>query len=119
MAKEENLIPQSKRTKAEQREIAKQGGIASGEARRKKRTMRETAEILLQTVKEGEGEKITHLEAVVAALVLKAEQGDVSAINSLRDLIGEKPKDSVAVEGKMAFNSGGLKETLEELRKKE
>ena len=34
-----NLIPQSKRTKEEQREIAKKGGIASGIARREKKTV--------------------------------------------------------------------------------
>ena len=33
----DNLIPQNKRTKKEQSEIAKKGGIASGKARRQKR----------------------------------------------------------------------------------
>lgn len=37
MANPENLIPQNNRTKTEQREIAKMGGIASGKARREKR----------------------------------------------------------------------------------
>ena len=43
---DENLIPQNKRTKKEQREIAIKGGKASGEARRKKRTVRECLAIL-------------------------------------------------------------------------
>ena len=43
----DNLIPQSKRTKEEQRAIAKKGGIASGKARREKKAMRETLVILL------------------------------------------------------------------------
>lgn len=34
-----NLIPQSERTKDEQREIARKGGIASGIARREKKTV--------------------------------------------------------------------------------
>jgi len=34
-----NLIPQNKRTKAEQRKIAQQGGKASGKARREKKLM--------------------------------------------------------------------------------
>ena len=34
-----NLIPQSERTKDEQREIARMGGIASGKARREKKTI--------------------------------------------------------------------------------
>ena len=43
---DENLIPQNKRTKKEQREIAIKGGKASGEARRQKRTVRECLAIL-------------------------------------------------------------------------
>lgn len=34
-----NLIPQNKRTKDEQRAIAKKGGVASGKARREKKRM--------------------------------------------------------------------------------
>lgn len=37
MANDENLIPLNKRTKEEQREIAKQGGIKSGKIRREKK----------------------------------------------------------------------------------
>ena len=45
MAKgQDNLIPFNERTEEEQREIARQGGIASGEARREKATMRKTLE---------------------------------------------------------------------------
>ena len=47
MANNENLIPMNERTKKEQREIARQGGIASGEARREKATMKKTLEMLL------------------------------------------------------------------------
>ena len=46
MAKED-LIPQSERTKDEQKAIARKGGIASGKARREKKMMRETLDILL------------------------------------------------------------------------
>lgn len=42
-----NLIPQSERTKEEQREIARKGGIASGKARRRKKLIREQLELLL------------------------------------------------------------------------
>lgn len=37
MANEQNLVPLNNRTKTEQREITRMGGIASGEARRKKK----------------------------------------------------------------------------------
>ena len=39
MANEQNLIPNFERTPSERQEIARKGGIASGEARRKKATM--------------------------------------------------------------------------------
>jgi len=41
MANEQNLRPQSTRSKSEQREIARKGGIASGEARREKKRLSE------------------------------------------------------------------------------
>lgn len=47
MANEQNLKPQNKRTKSEQREIAKKGGIKSGEARRRKKALKETMQMLL------------------------------------------------------------------------
>ena len=47
MANEENLIPVTKRTKSEAREISKKGGQASGAARRKKKSMKQVANYLL------------------------------------------------------------------------
>ena len=48
MANEENLKPFDKRTESEQREIRSKGGIASGKARRRKKTMREVAELIAE-----------------------------------------------------------------------
>ena len=42
-----NLIPQSKRTKEEQKKIATLGGKASGIARRKKADLKKTMQVLL------------------------------------------------------------------------
>lgn len=44
MANEQNLIPQNKRTKSEQREIARLGGKSSVKARRKKKYIKEQLE---------------------------------------------------------------------------
>ena len=44
-----NLIPQSKRTKEERREIARMGGIASGQARREKKTVQKILNDFLST----------------------------------------------------------------------
>lgn len=44
--KEDNLIPNNERSPNEVRENGRKGGVASGEARRKKKTMRELAVIV-------------------------------------------------------------------------
>ena len=46
MANEDNLIPFNERTESEQREIARQGGIKSGESRRKRKAVREVMEMI-------------------------------------------------------------------------
>lgn len=43
-----NLIPMNERTKEEQREIARKGGRESGKVRRRKRTMKDAAQLILQ-----------------------------------------------------------------------
>lgn len=61
MANEQNLIPLNKRTKKEQREIATEGGIASGKARREKKTFQELAKTLLSLdVKSGKSLAVMH-----------------------------------------------------------
>ena len=47
VSNEKNLIPFNERTESEQREIAQKGGIASGAARRRKRSMRQAADYYL------------------------------------------------------------------------
>lgn len=94
----ENLTPQSKRTKSEQRKIASAGGIASGIARREKKTLRETLEVLLAMPHETEPEK-TNLHVVAVAWLKEAQKGNIQAITTLRDTIGEKPNDKLEVSG--------------------
>lgn len=101
MPNEKNLIPNSARTPNERRENARKAGIASGEARRAKKTMREYANFLLSLpVSDGRKwnklsrmgippEGIDNKMAVVAALMLAAQAGDVSAAKELRNIIGE------------------------------
>lgn len=47
MANEQNLKPLNKRTKSEQREIAKKAGLASGKARKRKKYIKENLEELM------------------------------------------------------------------------
>ena len=89
MANEQNLIPNSERTPSELREMARNGGLASGEARRKRKTLKEE---LLLMLSEGETQ-----QSVTFALIEKAMSGDTKAFEVIRDTIGEKPIDKVMI----------------------
>lgn len=65
----------------------RKGGIASGEAKRRRKSLREQLEILL--------ENGNTQESVAVALIEKAMGGDVKAFEVLRDTVGEKPVDKV------------------------
>lgn len=84
---DENLIPMNKRTKSEQRAIATAGGKASGESRRKRKTLKE--ELLLML----EDEEVQ--KSVTIALINQAKKGNVKAFGMLRDTIGEAPVEKV------------------------
>jgi hypothetical protein len=110
MANEKNLIPQAQRSPKEARENGRKGGKASGEARRAKRTLRELVEIFGNLAVSDEARKKmkefgipeelwTRKMQPVVALFNKANKGDVSAFNAIRDLIGEKPVDKTQLSG--------------------
>lgn len=92
MAGKNNLNPPIRSTE-EAREKGKKGGIASGEARRKKKTIRETLEMMLSG-KMPDG--ATRQDAIVVALMEKALSGDVRAFEAIRDSIGEKPVNAIS-----------------------
>lgn len=113
-----NLKPFNTLTEEEQRKIASNGGKASGEARRKKKAMKELVnEMLALTLKAGEAEEITSLadingknfngknltveQAMIAAQMAKALKGDSTAFQVLRDTSGNKPSDRVDLTGAM------------------
>lgn len=93
MAKKENLRPF--RSKSEARERGRKGGIASGEARRLKKSIRDRLVMLLETKCDG---GITNADAIAMAIMEKAKRGDVQAFATLRDTVGEKPVDRANVE---------------------
>lgn len=82
---EDNLISFKDRTEEEQREIARQGGIASGKARREKKLFKEAIEKQL-------GQSI---DSMISSMIKQAKKGNVQAITFLRDTIGEKPTDKL------------------------
>lgn len=108
LANEENLKkgePYRFRTGEQQVEIARKGGIASGEARRRKKTMRETAQMVLDmqipnAAKELKAklkvmglseEDFTYQAAVMVAIINQAMKGNTKAAAFLRDTVGENP----------------------------
>ena len=100
---DENLIPMNERTKDEQREIASKGGKASGAARRRKRTMREAAQLILQAPARAEQAALlqkygiperdcTNLMLIMAKAVQLAADGNLKAAEFIRDTLGENPQ---------------------------
>ena len=95
MANEKNLKPgEYKLTQEEQ----KKGGIASGEARRRKRDLRQALEMLLEKeYRDKNGNTITGTEAITAKLFEQAMKGNIKAFETLRDTIGQKPVEKVMI----------------------
>ncbi len=85
-----NLIPLNRRTKKEQRSIAKSGGIASGISRREKRQMKE---ILLYLLNCNTSEGISTKEAIGVALIKECLKGNMRAFETLMLMIGEQPQE--------------------------
>ena len=90
----ENIAPFVVRSGEEARTKGRAGGIASGKARRKARTMRQWAEILRDLPAPGPGE--TNAGAAVLAMYEKAQGGSVAAFQALADLMGETSSRSTA-----------------------
>ena len=97
MANEQNLIPTTQRSESEARENSRKGGIASGEARRKKRDLKLAMQALLEAdVKDKRtGETMSGAEALALAQYRKAAKGDSKAFEIVRDTAGQKPVERV------------------------
>ena len=106
MANEENLIPFSERTESELREMTSKGGKKSGEARRKKKSMKQVMNMLLQMPANTSDDyhlfadmgidinvfsetEINNMRVVNAALLAQAKTGNVKAIRELRSIIDD------------------------------
>lgn len=102
----ENLIPMNALTEEKQREIASAGGKASGEARRKKKDLKERCRILLEMVPKqdliakslGENAELPEGADMYDLIMAKMMQvasldGNVKAAEFVRDSAGDKPTD--------------------------
>ena len=88
LANTKNLKPVQ--SKDEARKKGRAGGIASGKARRERKTLKEE---LLTLLKTGDNQK-----KISIALLARALDGSTKAFEVIRDTIGEKPKDEIVVE---------------------
>lgn len=105
MAGEENLIPFSERTKEEARELGRRGGKASGAARRRKRSMKEAADLYLSLPVEDkrrwnklsrrylDAEDIDNQMAMIVSLWDGAMAGDARSAKVLIDLLGKDSEE--------------------------
>lgn len=102
MPNEENLIPMDQRSEDEVRELGRRGGIASGAARRRKRSLREAADLYLSLPvtdrrrankllrRKVDPEDIDNQMAMIAGLADAATEGDARAAAVLVKLLGEE-----------------------------
>lgn len=96
MANEQNLRPSEHVFTQEE---AKKGGINSGKARRKRKAMREAFEELLQRQYEDrEGRQTDGVTALTTRVYQKALDGDMKAVQFIRDTVGEMPVQRVHVD---------------------
>lgn len=103
MAREDgysNLVPLNQRTKDEQRTIQSDGGKASGASRRRKRSLKEAADLFLSlpvtdtptynkmVISGIDPEDIDYQMAVVVGMTAKAISGDAKAAKVLIEMLG-------------------------------
>lgn len=104
MANEKNLIPNSERTSSELREMARKGGIASGRARRQKKTLSELAKMIAENpaptaakkklTKMGISDEDANNNAcIVAAVYDKAIKGNMQAVDKWEQLVAVSKSD--------------------------
>lgn len=101
MSGEKNLIPFDQRSKEEARECGRAGGIASGAARRRKKSLREAADLYLslpvsdrrrwnKIARKGvDPEDVDNQMAMIIGLTEAATEGDAKAAKIIVDLLGD------------------------------
>mgnify|MGYP000007185940 CR=1 FL=1 len=87
------------------KKTAKENNRKSTIAKRQKKTMRETLELMLELFTDGEDDtRITYQDSILLSAIKKAQQGDIKAMEFIRDTIGQKP----VIETKADIMTDGL-----------
>lgn len=122
MANEHNLIPLNQRTQRERKEIASKGAVATNKVRKRKKTMKQVMDFLLEQpvsvsadynflVEQGldinnlDEDFVNNMLVVNAALMAKAKNGDVQAVKELRSII----RDDDYLKHKIKYENSKLK----------
>ena len=116
------VIPASERSPEWRAENGRKGGIASGEAKRKKAEMKETLKTILamplnkkkcydieeiETFAQLKGKTVDVETAILLKQVQRALAGDLPSAEFIRDTSGQKPTNDVNIEGALpVFFSG-------------
>ena len=139
MANERNLVPNSARTPSERRENASKAGIASGKARRRKKSMKQKMQLLLSlpaadndqaelSAMGVDPEDMDNEMVLVKALFLAAAESDTKAFDRIQDVLGrtvareelalkkqEAKKRNTPSNGKLEELISGLQEEQDDL----
>lgn len=139
MANERNLVPNSARTPSERRENASKAGIASGKARRRKKSLKQKMQLLLSlpptdtdrtelTIMGIDPDDMDNEMVLVKALFLAAAEGDTKAFDRIQDVLGrtvareelalkkqEAKKRNTPSNGKLEELISGLQEEQDDL----
>ena len=95
MANEQNLKPGEYKLTLEEQ---KKGGLASAEARRRKRDLRQALEMLLEKeFADKNGNVLSGAEAITAKLFEQAMKGNVKAFETIRSTVGQDPVQKVMI----------------------
>ena len=97
MGNEQNLKPfTSDQSREEAVANGRKGGVASGEARRRKRDLRLALELLLEKeYTDKKGKVMTGAEAITTKLFEQAMKGNVKAFETIRSTVGQDPVQKV------------------------
>lgn len=139
MANERNLVPNSARTPSERRENASKAGIASGKARRRKKSMKQKMQLLLSlpaadndqaelSAMGVDPDDMDNEMVLVKALFIAAAAGDTRAFDRIQDVLGrsvareelalkkqEAKKRNTPSNGKLEELISGLQEEQDDL----
>lgn len=101
-----NLIPMDMRTQEEAKEMGRKGGIKSGEARRLKKTLKETMQMILDLkvtdsydkevmdlCKIKKADQTNQTKLLMALFTRAVNNGDLRDLEKIQEILGQKPNN--------------------------